>query len=253
MKILLIVSDSDTSWYLINKLSKSYDNLVIAIEKKFSIYFFLKKRLKNNGLFRVLGQIAFKLFSVILILFYKKKINVLKDKYQLLDNKNVNIIRKFFSSINSNDCIKWLKEEKPDIVIINGTRIVSKETINCCNAFFLNIHCGITPEYRGIHGAYWANVNKDLENIGVTVHLVDKGIDTGQILYQKTIDVDESDNIFTYPIKQYNLGIALVIKAIEDISNDKVEFIQKNNLKSRLWEHPTILEYIKNWYFLGIN
>jgi methionyl-tRNA formyltransferase len=39
------------------------------------------------------------------------------------------------------------------------------------NSKFVNIHVGITPKYRGVHGTYWALVNNDVENSGVTVHL----------------------------------------------------------------------------------
>jgi len=252
MKILLIVKDAETSWFLINKLSKKFSNLMIAIEKTPSKYSFLKKQFKKNSFTKVLGQILFKLLSIILIFFYKKNINLLKEKYQLLSKKSYKIVNKYLYSINSDECIKWLKEEKPDIIIINGTQLVSKNTIDSINAIFLNIHCGITPKYRGVHGGYWASISKDIDNIGVTVHLVDYGIDTGGIAYQEKINIDKTDNIFTYPIKQYSVGIKLMIKTIEDIYLNKLKLIEKKSIKSQLWKHPTIVEYIKNWYLLGI-
>ena len=46
-------------------------------------------------------------------------------------------------------------------------------------AVFLNTLAGITPSYRGVHGAYWALVQRQPDACGVTVHLVDAGIDTG--------------------------------------------------------------------------
>jgi folate-dependent phosphoribosylglycinamide formyltransferase PurN len=55
------------------------------------------------------------------------------------------------------------------------------------NSKFVNIHVGITPKYRGVHGTYWALVNNDVENSGVTVHFVDEGIDTGNIINQAIV------------------------------------------------------------------
>jgi folate-dependent phosphoribosylglycinamide formyltransferase PurN len=67
-----------------------------------------------------------------------------------------------------------LKAINPDLVIVNGTRIISKKVLSSINSKFVNIHVGITPKYRGVHGTYWALVNNDVENSGVTVHFVDE-------------------------------------------------------------------------------
>ena len=53
----------------------------------------------------------------------------------------------------------------------------------------VNVHAGITPRYRGVHGGYWALAERHPEWVGTTVHLVDPGIDTGAILAQATFDV----------------------------------------------------------------
>ncbi len=70
------------------------------------------------------------------------------------------------------------------MVLVVGTRIISRKVLVAVAAPFINYHDGITPKYRGIHGGYWASAQSDLANFGVTVHLVDPGIDTGEVLYQ---------------------------------------------------------------------
>ena len=57
-----------------------------------------------------------------------------------------------------------LKELNADVIVVNGCRIISKKILNNVPAKFINTHEGITPKYRGIHGCYWALVNKDKEN-----------------------------------------------------------------------------------------
>lgn len=73
----------------------------------------------------------------------------------------------------------------------------------------------------------------------VTVHLVDQGIDTGNILYQSRIEITEHDNFCTYPIIQTGQAVDLLKKAIIDISINNVT-IQPSNLPWQLWSYPTI-------------
>ena len=111
---------------------------------------------------------------------------------------------------------------------------------------------GVTPKYRGVHGGYWALAMNDNENCGVTVHIVDQGIDTGGVLYQGLIHANESDNFNTYPIHQIAKAIPLMKTALDDVKNNCIN-IKDGIHPSRLWYHPTILEYIKHWIQLGVN
>ena len=144
------------------------------------------------------------------------------------------------------------KTSKPDVVVVNGTRIIDPDTLNSCQAIFLNIHCGITPAYRGVHGAYWALVNEDRDNVGVTVHLVDKGIDTGDVVAQSAIEVDTQDNFFTYPWKQYVKAIPLLLQAIEDVQSGRLQTWRRDDLSSAIWFHPTIWRYLISRFKSGV-
>ena len=137
-------------------------------------------------------------------------------------------------------------------MVVNGTRIISEKVLNAVNSFFINTHTGITPKYRGVHGAYWALTQDDMENCGVTVHLVDKGIDTGDILYQTTIKITEEDNFNTYPYLQVLEAIPLMLKALDDIIKGTVKIISRKDLESKLWTHPTIFEYLQYRMTKGI-
>lgn len=246
MKILILATESLNSNFLINSLSKEY-KLDILFENKVSKKAFWTNRIKRLGVNKVIGQFLFLFCSLFIQILNKKKIQNLLGKENYHINKNENVSINYIDSVNSETTIKNLKSLNPDLVILNGTRIISKKVLSSINCLFINTHCGITPKYRGVHGGYWAIYNKDLENYGVTIHKVDIGVDTGDILYQEKVKYDSKDNYFTYPIKQYLVAIPLIIKVIEKIYNgEQLTPYRRTDLQSqsRLWYHPTIFQYL---------
>src|SRR5258708_18088811 len=87
----------------------------------------------------------------------------------------------------------------PRAVLVVGTRIIAEEVLRAIDAPFINYHAGITPKYRGVHGGYWAKAEGDPGNFGCTVHPLDKGIDTGEALYQARLAPGATDNYSIFP------------------------------------------------------
>ncbi|WP_157753498.1 formyl transferase [Thiomicrorhabdus chilensis] len=242
-----MATDSITTRMVLNELNNEFEFLYVAFEKPISRKRLLKKRLAKLGFLTVLGQLIFMAYTSIIKFISKARINSLIGEsgfsYQPINKFDIQI----FDSVNSEACIEWVKQIKPDVVVLNGTRIVSSDLLNSCDATFINTHCGITPAYRGVHGGYWALVNNDAKNAGVTIHVVDTGIDTGDIVFQKNIKVSKSDNFLIYPVKQYIEGIPLLKKAIRLCLADQLRTFKRDDLISNLWYHPTIWEYFYNF------
>ena len=144
-----------------------------------------------------------------------------------------------------------ISRESPDVIVINGTSIVSKKVLSTIACPVINMHAGITPMYRGVYGGYWSLINKDEANCGVTVHLVDSGIDTGNVLYQSRIYVSSKDNFVVYPVKQMIAGLPYLVKAVEDALTNNIQHL-KTEGKSSIWTHPTLVEYLYNRIFKGV-
>jgi methionyl-tRNA formyltransferase len=102
-----------------------------------------------------------------------------------------------------------------------------------------------------VHGGYWALANEDAAHCGVTVHLVDRGIDTGDVLYQETISPTDKDSFNTYPLLQLTRAIPLMKQALRDVSQRTLH-PQKPDLPSRLWYHPTLWEYASVYLKRGV-
>lgn len=206
-----------------------------------------KRRLKRLGFFRVGSQVAFSFLVVpFLSLAGKKRVKEIKKTYGFDETPvpEEKIVR--FETVNDQACIDLLKELSPDVVIVSGTRILSKKLLESSPAVFINMHAGITPQYRGVHGGYWAMANNDPDHCGVTVHLVDKGIDTGAILFQKVIPVKPKDNYTTYPFLQLGEGLPLMKKAVADAANGRLQSRISQSSVSKLYYHPTIWQYFNS-------
>ena len=253
-KILIVGTNGKSTRILFNKLKEKYD-VNVVLEKKISKIQFYKYRLKKLGLIEVIGQIIFSVFSK----FYLEKksfskFKTLYDKYNLNDQIiPVNKVS-FVKSINSDLSKEIIKNHSSEYIIVSGTRIISNRILSIKNKKFINIHAGITPRYRGVHGAYWALINKDYFNRGVTLHYVDSGVDTGKIIAQSRIETAEY-NIVTYPVIQIGEGVELLIKFLENTFKDgNFTFSDySGDLDSRQYFHPTIWFYLYNSWFKGIN
>ena len=144
-------------------------------------------------------------------------------------------------SLNQPEVVARVAAAKPDVVVVSGTGILGKRLIQAVRpAPIVNIHCGITPRYRGTHGAFWAVVNGDWENIGTTVHYIDEGIDTGGILAQGTFVPEPRDDPRTLVLKQYRVGIELMLETVERLAAGQAETIERPDLDSRLYSSPTL-------------
>lgn len=246
MRIVILGGNGASTNIIYNKVSERYAVEKVLLEGGVSRKRFLKKRIRKLGVLTVIGQI---MFMALVVPFLKRssaaRIADICEEYGLdcSDAYQESDKCAHIGSVNSEECRQLLRKLKPDLVIVNGTRIIGRQTLSCVSAPFVNMHMGITPKYRGVHGGYWALYNGDSKNAGVTIHFVNEGIDTGGIIHQERIHPKESDNFATYPYLQLGIGVALQVQAIEEISRGECQVIS-NDLPSHLYSHPTLLQYL---------
>ena len=116
-------------------------------------------------------------------------------------------------SINSEVVVSELERLRPDIGLVFGTGIIKPSVINKFKCL-INVHRGIIQNYRGLDSDLWAVYHGDFENIGTTIHLVDKRLDTGNIIDQGKVKITKDMCLFQ--LRYYTTLIAtdLVIKAL---------------------------------------
>lgn len=251
-KIIILATEGLSTNLLYHSLKKNFIIDSVIIEEKISRKVLLKNRIKKLGPLKVLNQILFiGLIQPMLSFLSKNKINSLLTASNLEDNPIPNNLISMINSVN-NPILTSLIKNDVDYIFVNGTRIISNELIQLINIPMINIHAGITPKYRGVHGGYWAVRNNDFENCGTTLHFIDSGIDTGNIIGQKNITLDSNDNFCTYPIKQLITGIELVNLNLAAINSNKFNSIKPRISESKLFYHPGLFDYLYFRIFKGV-
>lgn len=87
--------------------------------------------------------------------------------------------------------LKEIKELSHDYIIsYNYKYIISKEIIDCVKGKAINLHSSFLPYNRGSHPNVWSFLEDTPK--GVTIHYIDEGIDTGDIIIQKEVFIDEN-------------------------------------------------------------
>ena len=78
------------------------------------------------------------------------------------------------------------------IILFSYKKLISEKDLNKYD--FYNVHNSILPKYRGLHAFSWAIINGD-KFLGYTLHKVDKGVDSGEIVSQIKFKIESSDTI----------------------------------------------------------
>lgn len=136
-----------------------------------------------------------------------------RKKITFLHDKNING-KRFEEFLQENTCDLFVSMSFDQIFSQRIIEMVPKGVINC--------HAGKLPFYRGRNILNWALIN-DEKDFGITVHFVDRGIDTGDIIIQESFEIKDSDDYSTLLERAYVECPRLLLSAIKRIQNDKVK------------------------------
>jgi len=84
--------------------------------------------------------------------------------------------------INHPRVLELANELKPDLICVFGTSLIRGPLLSAGRLGMVNLHGGLSPEYRGADCSFWALYNGEPEKLGCTLHYIDAGIDTGGLI-----------------------------------------------------------------------
>jgi folate-dependent phosphoribosylglycinamide formyltransferase PurN len=252
--VVLLAGPGYSTDIVANFLASRVPNLVVVLEDSPSHVQMARRRARRLGWLSVAGQIVFvsALQPFLRRQGARRRIAILRAAS--LDPSSHRAPLHRVSSVNDQTTVSLLTSLRPTAVVVHGTRIIAARVLNSLECPVLNMHAGITPRYRGVHGGYWALVERHPEWVGTTVHLVDPGIDTGGILAQTTFGVTEEDTIATYPDLHLAHGLPLLetqlkrVLAGEDLEPAPTGIAPG----SQLYHHPTLWGYLRHRWGQGV-
>lgn len=116
----------------------------------------------------------------------------------------------------------------PDLIVLFGGSLIGGKILHQYPGRILNLHIGITGEYRGSSCNFWPIHDSRLECLGATLIRINQGIDTGEILAQGIIETEETDDEQSLMGKTIILGVALTIEVIRKLNK---EYLPQLDLK----------------------
>jgi folate-dependent phosphoribosylglycinamide formyltransferase PurN len=242
-QIVVLTAGGGLANVFVNKLAEKFPRLVVLQEHGEDAATIFRRRVKLRGWWDAMGQHLFTYYGLrIVTRLGKARVNQIcaENGFERELRPGVDVRR--VPSVNSPECHALLRALNPKAVAVYGTRLLKRETLSVIDAPFINFHAGLNPKYRGQSGAYWALRNGDPGHAGLTVHLVDPGVDTGDVLYQARSVFTRADNFQTYHFAQMAQAIPLMIKALDDALAGRLK-PYKPDLPSQQFFMPTLWGY----------
>lgn len=115
------------------------------------------------------------------------------------------------------EILKELEAKEVELLVLAGyMRLIGPTLLNAYPNRILNIHPALLPEFPGLHGirdAFEAGVKQT----GVTVHYVDNGVDTGPILAQKRVNIEENETLASLELKIHQAEHQLYPEVVQEV------------------------------------
>lgn len=143
-----------------------------------------------------------------------------------------NSIEVFQPTKFNSEAVEILRNLKPDIVVVAAYgKIIPKSALEIPGFGCLNVHVSILPKYRGPSPIQNTLLNGETET-GVTIMLMDQGVDTGDILTQETTPIGAKETTGDLMEKMAHAGAALLLKTLPLWIEGKIEKVAQDSSRA---------------------
>ena len=212
LKVVIITTKLAEDIWLINRVADVCDIQGIVLPagtryREYGLLHVLKNRIRRIGIIRLIDQALLVLYRYV----FESRRDKRKEK-ELFSSKPSTYIEKNDAEIlevehvNSDEVCNFIMSKKPQLVVVSAAPLLSKKVIGAAEGRIINLHPGLAPQYRGRYGSFWPIYHKEPELVGVTIHFIDEGVDTGAILLQQQVKFRPEDTLRTVTYRQHELG-----------------------------------------------
>lgn len=207
--------ENNLALLLINELLKKFPSFELYVITTESLG--KKNALRRNGIAKAIRLGKNKLKGDFLDNKVKEEIGPVRSLYTFCKKKKIEYIE--IKGLNSNSTHKKLKSYGFDYVINCGGGIFKDSFIAVAKHGVLNTHMGKLPEVRGMNALEWSVINK--VPLGVTLHYIDEGIDTGPIIDFQAMEILQGDSLTRIRDRSNLVNVEMLIKAFRKAEENK--------------------------------
>lgn len=190
---------------------------------------FTAKALKTRRIF------GWSFFAYYTYKFIKNKLKYRNFFESLLRDHRVTLT-KLNASINNDESLNRIREMKPDVLVsILGNEIFKKPLLEIAPC--LNLHTALLPKYRGLLPTFWV-LRYGESKTGVSVFLVDEGIDSGPIVVQREMEIGDKTQEELIRETKF-LGIEAVSEALDILASKDMTFLRNDSSEATYFNFPT--------------
>ena len=252
MKTLLICHDgAELDLVVMARWLNSFSSLVgivIIQEPQSRVWRRIRREVKRIGTFRFLDVLAFRLYYAIFLAGKDRR----WERQQLAQEcliypeiaEGTEILKT--SSPNTPQTEAFIRRLAPDIVLARCKVLLKENIFSIPAKGTFVMHPGVCPEYRNAHGCFWALARRDLNNVGMTLLKIDRGIDTGPVFGHYSYSFDEareSHIVIQHRVVLENLD-ALREKFL-DIYGGTAIPLRTSGRSSNEWGQPWLTKYLE--------
>lgn len=125
--------------------------------------------------------------------------------------------------LKDQEFMKMLREAAPEVIVVVAYgKILPVEILTLPKYGCINLHASLLPKYRGAAPIQWA-IMKGEESTGVTTILMDEGMDTGDILLQRRVEIGQEENFGSLYIRLAEIGAELVLVTLNLLPEGKIK------------------------------
>lgn len=126
-----------------------------------------------------------------------------------------------------------------DWLVVAGSRILKPATIQKFGGRIINFHTGILPFYRGPYSEFWAMFRGEYGRVGTTIHLLDYGIDTGQILDQVFVVPEIDETPAETHVENVKAGASMLASFLARMDGNEIVGLPQDEKYAAYYSTPT--------------
>ena len=165
---------------------------------------------------------------------------------EIIDTANDNHLPIFTGNPRNERALRFIDAYEIDIILSVNYLFLIERSLFSKAELAVNIHGSLLPKYRGRTPHVWAIINNEAKT-GVTAHLIDDGCDTGDIVKQKEVVINNNDRGADILEKFNKLYIPLVDEILIDFERGSITPIPQNNKNATFFGKRTPDDGRINW------